>query len=348
MSVTIKEIALAAGVSRGTVDRVLHNRSGVNPEVAEQVRRIAEKLGFTPNRAGRILASRKQPISIGCLLPDKGNPFFDDVTAGFVRAQDELKDFGVTVHTEHLEGFTEEDHIAAIQRLAAGGFSGLCLATMDTPQVQLAVQTAIQQGMPVISVNTDIPDTGRICYIGPDYFQNGRAAAGMLRLMLHTPCLHSSLQHLCILPVTGSYHIHGHNERIKGFLDGLNSSGIRYTLLPTVESQDSNEQAYRQVRQHIQSHPELNCIFNAAAGVQGVCRAVNDTGRTDIQVLSFDAVPQTVQMVRSHVIPFTICQEPERQGYMAVVTMFNYLIDDKKTLPEDCITQTIIKIAENI
>src|SRR5574344_114165 len=169
MSVTIKEIARRAGVSRGTVDRVLHNRTGVSPEAAERIRKIAAEMGFVPNRAGRILASRKQPISIGCLLPDVGNPFFDDVIQGFSRAQAELSDFGVTVHIEHIKGFDADVHLAAVRKLAAGGYSGLCLTTMDSPDIQLAVQSVIQKGIPVISVNTDIPDTGRICYVGPDY-----------------------------------------------------------------------------------------------------------------------------------------------------------------------------------
>ena len=75
MAVTIRQIAAVAGVSRGTVDRVLHNRPGVKPEIAEHVRRIADELGFEPNRAGKILAARKQPIRIGCFLPSKGNAF---------------------------------------------------------------------------------------------------------------------------------------------------------------------------------------------------------------------------------------------------------------------------------
>ena len=44
MAVTIKQIAEAAGVSRGTVDRALNNRSGINPEVAKRVREIAAEL----------------------------------------------------------------------------------------------------------------------------------------------------------------------------------------------------------------------------------------------------------------------------------------------------------------
>ena len=48
---TLKEIAERAGVSRGTVDRVMKNRGGVNPETEKRVRRIVEESGYTPNRA---------------------------------------------------------------------------------------------------------------------------------------------------------------------------------------------------------------------------------------------------------------------------------------------------------
>ena len=45
MGVTIRQIAEAAGVSRGTVDRALNNRGRIRPEVAERVRQIAEEMG---------------------------------------------------------------------------------------------------------------------------------------------------------------------------------------------------------------------------------------------------------------------------------------------------------------
>ena len=46
MAVTIQQIADAAGVSRGTVDRALNNRGRVDPDVAENIRKIAEELGY--------------------------------------------------------------------------------------------------------------------------------------------------------------------------------------------------------------------------------------------------------------------------------------------------------------
>ena len=45
---TIKQIANLAGVSRGTVDRVLNTRGTVNPETAAKVREIAALLNYTP------------------------------------------------------------------------------------------------------------------------------------------------------------------------------------------------------------------------------------------------------------------------------------------------------------
>jgi LacI family transcriptional regulator len=54
MAATIKEVAEKAGVSRGTVDRALHDRAGVNPEVALKVRKAAKELGYVPNPTAMI------------------------------------------------------------------------------------------------------------------------------------------------------------------------------------------------------------------------------------------------------------------------------------------------------
>ena len=57
---TLKEIADLAGVSRGTVDRVLNHRGSVNPKTAEKVMSIVQALNYQPNRAGTALAAQKK------------------------------------------------------------------------------------------------------------------------------------------------------------------------------------------------------------------------------------------------------------------------------------------------
>ena len=340
MPVTIKDIAKKAGVSRGTVDRVLHNRPGVNEQVAQEIRELAKKMGFVPNRAGKILAARKQQIKFACLLPAKSIPFFDDVMKGFERAQRELADYGVSVEIFHAERYDTETHIKALQAMAKKDYSGLCVTTLDTPQVQLEVNKIAQRGIPVVSVNTDIPDSGRICYVGADYFRSGLTAAGMLNLIRP--------QKLNALIIAGSYNIRGHKERIKGFLAGLDAHKISYKICAKIESLDDDQVAYQESLKALKADASINCIFIAAAGVGGVCRAVQDCGKEKIRVLAFDTVPQVTQYLNSGLIDFTIDQEPETQGYMGIQRLFSWLMEEGKRESKDYITKTVIKIAENI
>lgn len=340
MAVTIKDIASAAGVSRGTVDRVLHNRSGVNPEVAKKIREIADELGFVPNKAGKILAARKQPIKFAFLLPSSAAPFFEEVLSGIHRAEKELADYGVTVDIKYFSDFKPETHITQLQVTASEGYTGMCITTLDTPEVQFAVHDIIQSGMPVVSVNTDVPDSGRICYVGTDYRRAGRTAAGMVSL--------TKQDYLNILVITGSYNVRGHNDRIKGFIEGLDQHNLKYTVADTIEAEDDDNCSYQKTLAYIKKNKDINSIFIAAAGCAGVCRALEELNRKDIQVIAFDEVPAIKEYVNSGLLKFTIGQEPELQGYMGVQKLFSWLMEEGKRTASDYITQTIIKIKENI
>jgi len=87
---TIKEIAERAGVSRGTVDRVLNNRGAVCAETEERIRAIIKELDYKPNKAGMALAAQKKKYLIGIILFSKQNPFFDEVMEGFQEKAEEL------------------------------------------------------------------------------------------------------------------------------------------------------------------------------------------------------------------------------------------------------------------
>ena len=66
MAVTAQQIAELAGVSRGTVDRALHNRGRVNPEVAAKIHKIAAELGYKPNLIGQALVKSRREFQAGC------------------------------------------------------------------------------------------------------------------------------------------------------------------------------------------------------------------------------------------------------------------------------------------
>jgi DNA-binding LacI/PurR family transcriptional regulator len=85
-TVTIEEVAAAAGVSRSTVSRVVNGSTAVSPEALKSVRRAIDDLSYVPNRAARSLASR-QTLAIALIVPEDttrffGDPFFASVVSG--------------------------------------------------------------------------------------------------------------------------------------------------------------------------------------------------------------------------------------------------------------------------
>ena len=122
----IKDIAELAGVSRGTVDRVLNNRSGVSPQTAEKIKEIAKALDYRPNKAGLALAAQKKKNKIGIVLFSRNNPFFDEVSEGVQAKARELADYGVTTLTRRVE-FDLAAQLAAIDELLDKGIHGLSL-----------------------------------------------------------------------------------------------------------------------------------------------------------------------------------------------------------------------------
>src|SRR5438034_963184 len=75
---SIKDVAQKAGVSVATVSRVLSNEPHVRPEVRSLVFRIADELGYRPNRIASSLRKRSSRV-IGLLVPDIRNPVFVEI-----------------------------------------------------------------------------------------------------------------------------------------------------------------------------------------------------------------------------------------------------------------------------
>ena len=74
-SITIGDVAAKAGVSRATVSRAFTRPNLLTPAVVEQVRRIADELGYVPNRIARALSTGRFG-TLALLVPDIANPFF--------------------------------------------------------------------------------------------------------------------------------------------------------------------------------------------------------------------------------------------------------------------------------
>lgn len=340
MSVTIKQISELCGVSRGTVDRVLNNRGKVKPQTEQKVREVAERLGYTPNLAGKALAARKRDLVIGVALVAKGNAFFDDVLSGIRRAGRELSDYGVKVSVHTMKGYDTVQQCRMIREVGRN-VNALIVNPINDTQVAAEINRLTEQGICVITINTDIENTKRLCYVGSDYIRGGETAGGMLGLLTGGNAK--------VGIVTGSVKVLGHNQRIAGFRNVIRRKYPGIQVADIQETNDDDDQAFEMTGKMLREHPEIDAVFIVAAGVKGVCRAVRCFHpEGDMTIVCFDRTPSSEQLLRAGVIKAIVCQQPFTQGNKAVHLAYDYLVSGKKPENDSFFMKNEIKIEENL
>lgn len=337
---TMKEIAELSGVSRGTVDRVLNHRGIVNPKTERKVLEIAKLLDYQPNKAGIALAAQKKKFKIGVLLFGADNPFFDEVMAGLKKKLEELSIYGCGIIEKRIP-FDLDTQLKTIDELVTEGISGLILSPYNDKKIQEKIDMLLAAHIPCITVNTDMPDSKRIAYVGSDYYKCGQTAAGLLGLITDGSAK--------VGIVTGSHNILCHEERINGFYTLLKDKHPGIRIIDIVENNDDDYKSYEVVSDLLERHPDLSALYFTAAGVYGGCRAIANARRSrPLKVITFDAVPSTCEMIRCGIISATICQQPEEQGAQSLALMIDYLLTGKQPDNNCRFMDLSIKIAENL
>lgn len=336
---TIKELAALAGVSRGTVDRVLNGRGGVKKETQERILELVKQTGYETNYVGRALSTQRNKIRIGVILNGEGNAFFNDIISGVQEQATHLQIFGCEIKVHSVRAVPQQQ-LEEIDRLMDWGMNGLIISPCNDASVAMRINEIIsEQGIPVITVNTDIEAAGRLCYVGSDFFCSGQTAAGLLGLIMN------GTGNVGI--VSGYENILCHTERVRGFLECMARKFPNMKVVSIVENKDDEIESYIQTRQMLGEHPEIDAVFFAAGGVYGGCRAIQEQRQIPIRTVCFDLPEKTKEMLQEGWISAAICQNPAIQGAKSVELMFQYLSQRALPQQEHYFLDLNIKIAEN-
>lgn len=337
---TIKEIAKLCGVSRGTVDRVLNKRGKVKLETQEMILRVIEEHGYTKNIAGRALTVKRMQPVIGVILCSEGNPFFDDVIAGLKKAEKELEDYGVSMLLRTMAGHAVDRQLQLIGEME-GHIAALVIQPINDMRIAQRLLDMRSQGVPVVTVNTDISPESRCCYVGSDYERGGSVAAGMAAIITGGQANMGVIR--------GVDSLMGHVLRLKGFEEHLRRICPQIQWIAGENAQDDPERAYRKTCEMLRAYPQIDTIFVVAAGVYDVCRAVMDMGyEQKLRVIAYDDVPSTREMMSRGIVRAVVCQQPIEQGYQALLTAFEIILSGEAPREDRIIMEDQIKILENL
>lgn len=340
---TIQMIADMAGVSRGTVDRVLNNRSHVKPEVKDRILEIIKETGYLSPREShqKTLISPLTPICLGVILPNWTGHFKSEILRGICAAREELSDFQVDMILEECTTDIPEEVLELIDQLEAKGIQGLAICAVNSPLISRRIMSLTEKGIPVITLNSDLPDSSRLCFVGQNYFQSGRIAAELLSKCVP---LHSK-----ILAVVGNLEFDGHRQRLNGFQECMKEKGMNEDQITVIQTFNDYQTTYEKVCEQLKLQPDLAAIYMANRSVAGCTQAVQAFNRKScLRIICHDFSESTRRLLSNGSIDFTISQNIYQQGYLPLVFLREYL--QKGKLPENTTLNTNISIicAENM
>jgi len=331
--VTTADIARALNLSRTTVSRALNDHGLVNARTKALVRETARDMGFLPNRAARSLR-RNRTLRLGVVLFSEPRYFWDEVAAGIRRAQRELRDYGVQVELRSADLRHPEQQIQLISSLRRERVDGLAISPVDPEALLETVDSLTADGIPVVTIGSDIPASRRVCHVGCDYLDSGRIAAQLMGTFIHGEGKVGIITFRDpVLPI---------QQRIIGFRQAI-AEHPHVELEGPYKLSRTGEDAYEYVRRYVREEPGLRGLFVSYGILETVAQAVRDEGMQGrVHLVGFDLSREIAAMIRDRVVDAVICQEPFDQGYYTMKILHQYLAE--KTPPRQTIIHTRLEV----
>ena len=334
---TVSEIAELAGVSTGTVDRVLHNRTGVSEKTKEKIQAIIEENGYQPNFLARQLKNNKK-YKIGVLMPEMGTGcgYYKELYKGMITAQETFEPFNFELILKEFDRTKSLDCFKMGTELVKEGIDGLITSPL-VPN-EFFELTPLFADIPYVFVDSPLNITGPLCTIAQNPYKSGYCAGRIMKL------LRGSGTYACLKMNNSAYNL---NERYRGFKDFIHSDTGSQVIDATC-TDFSQMGVYSYLEGLFIEHPDINGIFVPHAEVLMATYYIVNKGLKDkVTLIGFDTVKQNKKALQGGVIDCLIGQRPEIQGFEAVRTLYHHIMLHKD-VPETIDIPIDIYFRENI
>ena len=325
--VTIIDVARKAGVSKGTVDRVVHNRGEVSRKSAEKVRKAIEELQYRPNLYASVLATRKAYM-IACLLPafSKGE-FWEKMHAGFLRGGESVATLNVVTRVFLYNQYDPESFHAAAAEMLASDPSGVIMQPLFKNETLELARHLKELGIPYVYVDTRLEDPGYFAYYGMPMYKSGRLCALMLTERLDP----EEVKEVTVVRITRDKTRRSDPtmERRSGFNDFIDEhfpeckvhqvfiDPNRPETIPA--TLDAFEAEYPGMKLVVMFNSRIHLITDwlAAHPVEGR------------RVIGFDNLDKNLDAVRNDIVSILITEHVEDQTFKAVTALSSYILMHK-------------------
>ncbi|MGC4234536.1 MAG: LacI family DNA-binding transcriptional regulator, partial [Niabella sp.] len=256
--VRIKDIAKKAGVSVGTVDRVIHKRSGVSAKSYNKVMKILEEMNYEPNLMARALVSKKIH-KIAALIPDaRMDSYWEEPREGIAKAANNMKQYGIRVAEYIFDPTDKNSFIERAELVTKQVPDGILVAPIFYSESLPFLQKWKEMNIPIVLFNTQISEFEPLSYIGQDSYQSGLLAGKLIHYGQHRPCTVAILH--IDEDISNAAHLQKKEKGFRNYFKQNDPNG-QFKII-TVQMNRSNLSAFAKAMDDlVEDHTDLSSIF---------------------------------------------------------------------------------------
>ncbi|MEG1585692.1 MAG: substrate-binding domain-containing protein [Bacteroidales bacterium] len=319
--IRISDIARLAGVSAGTVDRVLHNRGRVSDEKRAKVEQVLQEINYRPNPLARTLANKRKYRFITLTPEYRSGEYWEQVNDGIRHAAQELTDFNITVDQVYFDQYDQLSFSCRVEKLLQQEVDGVVIAALFDKETIALSEKLDNAGIPYVFIDSNIEGCHNLTYFGVDSYQSGKVAA---RLMLQDEKFGMTLLSVLYEGENGELSLQS-RLREKGFRDYLSENGYHGTctsLLLRPHRHAGNKDLLSATV--AETNPEGIIVFNSR--IYEVAEMLTEAGGIRRRMIGYDLIDANKQALLDGKITYLIGQRAEIQGYDAVKALSNRII----------------------
>ena len=275
-TVTIEDVARAAGVSAMTVSRVINGGNNVRDSTRERVLEAVEQLRYSPNSAARSLAAG-HPMHIGLLYANPSASYLSQFLIGALHA---ARHAGAQLSIEACESEDPGDQAEAARRFAQGDIDGVVLPPPLSESKPILAELASIR-MPFVTVAMAAPKQESLNV----RIDDAAAADEMTRYLL-------GLGHRRIGFIKGHPHHVASADRFRGFSEALKDAGLKVTDMPVEQGYFSYRSGLMAAEKLLARKDRPTAIFasndDMGAAAISVAHRLGLNVPNDISVVGFD------------------------------------------------------------
>jgi len=321
--IRIKDIALLAGVSVGTVDRVLHNRGDVSEKSLEAVKKVLEEMHYTPNLFARSLASKKHYRFV-CMIPTyQPGEYWESVDKGFNQASLDFVHHNVQIDKKYFNQFDVNSFIQVSKDILENEPDAVFMSPIFREESISLSNELTKHNIPFSFIDSIIPEANFLTYYGQNSFQSGYIAAKFLL---------NEMPEKAQIIITRTQRIGSVSNqtitRYKGFMQYVEDNGLNdYFDFINVELIDNDEESNKVIFETIFSeNKNIKAAITFNSKVYRLAMYLTSLNKSNIRLIGYDLLDLNISYLQQGVINCLISQRPDKQAYFTVRDMCRELI----------------------